>query len=223
MKSKLSPSPPAGERGSGGEGRSFALSTGFAGRLKFLPLIAIAIAAIAGCSKPHDLYPLKVGNQWQYTANNHLGVFLHTVKVTRETPTPLGMGYELRGSLGDSIVVWDGPILRATVLSGTRFNPPLPLLDSTRAEAELSWKGRMHSAGKTLEATATLKQTNTEWGTGNKVKATQTDLTIRSAERTVTVTTIYVRSRGPVSQTQHVSIANGQPAFEVSLEHLNGP
>jgi hypothetical protein len=183
----------------------------------------LAIIALAGCSKPHELMPLRVGNEWRYNASTNLGRFLNTVKVTREVPTQMGMGYELRGWMGDSILVWDGSILKATVLSGTRFNPPIPILDGAQAEATLKWKGRVHSAGTTEDATADLKQTSTEWGSGNKVKATETNLNLVTSARTLTVNTVYVRGKGPVSQSQHVSVGSAQSSFEVSLEYLHGP
>ncbi len=183
---------------------------------------AVLVALCMGCSKADDTFPLTVGNEWRYSAKNHLGQFLHSVKVTRDVPTSIGPGFELRGSMGDSTLVWDGPILRASVLAGTRFNPPIRLLNGKLKEANLTWKGKAYAAGKTVDATAEVVQEEGEWSSDMRRKATKTKLTLRMPDKTLTVETLYVKGIGPVSQSQRDSTGNGSD-FEIGMEHLSGP
>lgn len=192
-------------------------------KLIFLSLAsALVVVVLSGCSNPNDIFPLKVGHEWRYSARNHLGQFLHAVKVTREVPTSIGKGFELQGSMGDSVVCWDGTILRGVVLAGSRYNPPIPLLDGSKKEAKLSWKGKVYAGGKTQEATAEIAQSEAEWTSDMRRKATGTTLTLKTAEKTFKVVTTYVRGIGPVSQNQHVSVGKNE-SFELGIDHLSGP
>lgn len=151
-----------------------------------------------------------------------LGQFLHEVKVTREYPVASGAGFELSGSLGDSVVAWDGTVLKASVLAGTRFNPPVAILDGAKKETKIPWKGRMYMAGKTLEGSGSLDQREGVWSADQRLKAIQTDLVLQLGDRTLKVTTIYVRGKGPVSQKQW-TITGINETYDFGFEWLGGP
>lgn len=187
-----------------------------------LGLAAFIVVAGIGCSKSNDIFPLKVGSEWRYSAKNHLGQFLHSVKVTREIPTSVGLGYELRGALGDSILAWDGAILRASVLAGTRFNPPIRLLNASGKTATLTWKGKAYAGGKTVDASAVVTQGEGEWNSDMRRKATKTTMVLTMPDKTLTIETLYVAGIGPVSQSQRET-TGGISDFELSMEHISGP
>lgn len=185
------------------------------------PTLGVLAAAVvlAGCSKSSDLFPLKEGNEWRYISKGQLGQFLNEVKVTRAFPVAKGQGWELTGSLGDSVLSWQGSILYATVLSGTRYNPPLPLVDGGKKETTLPWKGNIFMAGKLYKAKAETEQKE---GDFNGKKAIETDLMVDMGQKKIKVTTLYVRGKGPVSQKQW-SIDGINETYDFGIELIGDP
>lgn len=181
--------------------------------------VLAATALLAGCSRSSDVFPLKEGNEWRYISKGQLGQFLHEMKVTRPYPVAKGQGWELTGSLGDSVLAWQGSVLYASVLSGTRYNPPLPLVDGSKKETTLTWKGNLYMAGKLHKATAVTEQKEGDFG---GKKAIETDLMIDMGQRKIKVTTVYVRGRGPVSQKQW-SIDGINQTYDFGIDIIGEP
>lgn len=181
--------------------------------------VLAAAALLAGCSKSSDLYPLKEGIEFRYISKGQLGQFLHEVRVTRPYPVAKGQGWELTGSLGDSILSWQGSTLYASVLAGTRYNPPMPLVDGSKKETTLTWKGNIFMAGKLYKAKAETEQKESDF---NGKKAIETDLLVDMGQRKIKVNTVYVRGRGPVTQKQWL-IDGINETYDFGIELIGEP
>jgi hypothetical protein len=186
-----------------------------------LPVLALAL--LAGCKTQDRLFPMKVGTYWKYDVQNGLAVFPGTVTVARNVPVEGVMGYELESELGTSRVAWKNGKLIATVLSGMRANPALPLVDGTKTKSTEEWKGRLFTGGKTVPCTAKLSQMPETYNKGTReLKTTKAILAIYLPDREIELTTWYANGIGPLSQVQR-SKQGGTVRFDIGMEHLGGP
>lgn len=169
--------------------------------------------------------PLRVGNEWSYNVKTGLPESVASVKVTREVPVAGKTGYELMSAMGLSRMTWKGEMLVATVLGNTRFNPPLPLLNSIEQKQTTKWTGRMYAQGRTYEADATLSQEQTLLTReGRKHRAIKTVLLIRLPNREMEVQTWYAPGIGILNQVQRTRQGTeGVGRFDVEMDYLSGP
>lgn len=198
---------------------------------------------LCGCAADTSYMPLEEGTQWSYTVYDSAEL---PTQIEVAAPKRVGqeMGWELRSPhLGPMELGWKGPILRASLLSGTTFDPPLTLLDVSagfvdteakdqsgtkpgrRPLGEATWKGRMRVAGKWHEAEATLKQTLlTKKDPDKKLARSESGgcrvlLTLTWGDHSREILTSYVKGRGIIRQTSKVVGQEGS----VSLYYLSGP
>ncbi len=191
--------------------------------MRFLATFPIMVCALAGCSRPHEFLPLKVGNQWRYKVNAGLDNFINTVEVVKTVPGEAGANFVLDGTLGTSLLAWKDGILRATSLAGDRFNPPLPMLDGNKTTSNLLWEGTVYASGKTYKASGTLVQEEGSVEVNSmKRKGLNTVLTLKFPDRSIKVESSYVRGIGLISQNQWTTLGTKEP-FNRGLIYLAGP
>jgi hypothetical protein len=191
--------------------------------MRLLLPVCVMSTALLGCAKPHEFFPLKVGNKWTYKVNTGLNTFLENVDIGRTVPGEAGVTYELSGTSGTSRLSWNNGVLLATSLSGDHFNPPLPLLDGNKEAASLSWSGSVYSSGKTYNASGVLTQDKGTFEVNSqKRKAMSTILTLKIGDRIVKVESSYVRGMGLVSQIQRTTTGTVE-RFNRGLEYIGGP
>jgi len=121
-----------------------------------LALAGLALLlALAGCKSGSRLAPLDKGHEWTYKVQTPLYSYVETVRVGESVPVGPISGVELTGPMGRSCVGWRGSRLEASALGTTQYEPPIPLVDASMSKA--TWKGKVISAGKAVDATATLE------------------------------------------------------------------
>lgn len=183
--------------------------------------VAAGLLACASCSHPRtDLMPLAVGEQWGFAVRSAQNSIAASLKVTRKAAVGGVEGFEISGPSGISRLAWIGGDLKASVLSGTRFMPPITLLTSTVSKTPVTWSGKvstpLHSWTGTAEnliSKADLKVA------GRNVDTIRSDLVITLANQTkMTLTTWYAPEMGIVRQEQRT---NGVQVL--AMERLNGP
>ena len=180
---------------------------------------------LAGCGSPDQLFPLRVDNEWSYSVKTGIPEYVEEIKVTKRVPVAGIQGYELASAMGISRLVWKGDTLFATALTGTRFNPPMPLLSSAEEKATFPWEGTVYSGGKAHKATATLTQTSEPLiRDGRKTPTTKTVLLVRLADRELETVTWYAPGTGMIMQVQRTK-KQGQTdgQFDLQLDYLGGP
>ncbi|MEQ1821158.1 MAG: hypothetical protein ABL949_01480 [Fimbriimonadaceae bacterium] len=185
-------------------------------------LLALGFLAF-GCGRPHEYFPLKMGNQWRYKVNTGMDTFIQNSAVSDVVPGEMGQTYEVSGNLGVNRLAWKDGVLWASTLGGDRFSPAIPLLDGKKESISLTWAGSIYASGRTMKAKGTLVQDK-----GNvlvdsqKRSALTTLLTITLPDRIVIVESSYVRGIGLVNQTQRTTIGSTD-RFDRGLEYLGGP
>lgn len=183
------------------------------------------VLVLTGCGVDDKLMPLRVGNEWSYNVKTGLPESVASVKVSRELPVAGQAGYELNSPMGVSRLTWKGELLVATVIGNSRFNPPLPLLNSIDQKQTTKWVGRMYAQGRTYEATATLTQEPSPLTReGRKHQAVKTVLLIRLPSRELEVQTWYAPGIGILNQVQRTRQGTeGVGRFDIEMDYLSGP
>jgi len=191
-------------------------------------LIPLALPPIPlGFGRSDQLFPLQVGNQWTYNVKTALPEFISKVTVARRIPVAGVEGYELTSTMGTSRLVWKDKVLYATVLSGSRFNPPLPLLRDTEEKHSFRQKLRMYASGKTYEVDATVDQETQPYTRGGKrFRATVTMTTLRLKDREIEIRSVYSPGTGlmeQVQRTRNLGADGGRTQFDLQMDYLSGP
>ncbi|MCG9894967.1 MAG: hypothetical protein MH204_05785 [Fimbriimonadaceae bacterium] len=187
-------------------------------------LAAVAILA-AGCGGGgQEFMPLEPGLTWIYHVSADPPA---AAKVQIKGAARVGMtdGVQITGDLGDSRMAWRGPLLRASMLGGTLYDPPLPVLD-LRGE-DLIWEGIVIHEGVSWPATARLTTCDDPVGpAADPLKLRDEDLRcsrweVTVKERTRTVTTHFARGFGIVQQTVTEDV-EGSPK-QTGIHLITGP
>lgn len=205
-------------------------------------LLVGAIALLSGCGDEASYMPLAQGTQWSYTVYDSAELPTQ-IEVTKPARVGNDLGWELRSPhLGPLTLAWQGPVLKTSLLSGTAFDPPLPMLDVSagfripdkeppapkkgkRPLGEASWAGRMRIAGVWHDASAHLVQTLLDKKDPDKklarseAEGCRVAMTLTWGDQTREILTSYVRGRGIIRQTSKSPDKEGS----VSLVYLNGP
>lgn len=186
----------------------------------------LAAALLVGCAAPGDRYmPLEPGSEWTYTVQLHFKSVIARLKVKEQAPVGSGMGWRLAGDLGESRMAWRAGKLIAAELGGTKFDPPITLLDPTAKEApQADWKGVIRHAGKQIPAAGTLSQTvltdeadKLQIGS-RKFSSIRSRLEVKAEGANLELTTWFAPGVGIIRQEQRI---NGD--LVPSLEYLSGP
>lgn len=169
------------------------------------------------------MWPLEVGRAWTYSVDTGLTTFVAKVRVQRRVPVGDALGYELTGTMGTSRVAWRGNELVASMLSQTRFNPPLRLaVAGAKGQAKnpykAAWKGNVEWFGKARSGVAVLQQSADRVRIGSaEVPATLSVVRLATDNRTVELSSWFVDGIGLVRQEQRTD-----GILDVRLEYLRG-
>ncbi len=193
---------------------------------RVLPLLFLA--ACFGCGKPDRLFPMQVGNEWTYNVKTTLAEFVTKISISRRVPVAGVEGYELTSPMGVSRLAWKGDVLYASALSGTRFNPPLPILNAAEEKHSFRVQNlRMYSAGVTYDVDATVEQeAQAHTRDGQKYRATITVTTLRLKDREIQIKSIYKPGIGLVEQVQRTQTngsGDSRKLFDLQMDCISGP
>lgn len=187
--------------------------------------LLVIVAAMAGCDSRDNLFPLRVGNEWSYGVKTGLADYVEAIKVSRQVPVAGVQGYELTSSMGITRIAWKGETLYARVLTGTRFEPPLPILNGAEEKHTYRWEGSIYSAGKAYKGTATIEQdAESLTQSGHKLNTIKSVITVRLPDREIRTESFYAPGTGLVNQVERTTL-NGQETarFDVEMDYLSGP
>lgn len=109
--------------------------------------------------------PLRSGLTWTYSYQD-AAELVSRFRIAGRAPVGHAEGWRLSSDIGESRLAWTGGRLMASMLAGTVYDPPLPLLspaqaasaDSEKQPAPVKWKGQVLAAGAWKPATASLTQ-----------------------------------------------------------------
>lgn len=147
--------------------------------------------------------PLEKGGVWTYQAEPGLQSETVDIRVQNQVPVQDVLGYRLVSSWGNSRLAWKGDTLLASELGGTRYDPPIPLIQTLPKAGKGEWKGQIIVGDKTVPATATLEIKSTKTRLGSReMDATQSTLTLKVGEDTHEVLTWFVPNYGIARQEQ---------------------
>lgn len=202
---------------------------------------ALAVSAcLLGCGEDTSYMPLEQGSQWSYTVFDSAELPTH-IEVAKPTRVGKEMGWELKSPhLGPLTLIWEGGVLKTTLISGTSFDPPLPLLSvkagfieagkEAQATKErqlgiVQWSGRLMIAGQWHEAKARLTQTLLEKDdpdkklARSKAEGCRVQMVLEWDDQSREITTSFVKGRGIIRQTSKLAGKEGS----VSMIYLSGP
>lgn len=149
---------------------------------------------LSGCSAQPDLMPLKQGATWVYEVTTPIGKSVRTVVAQSSASVGHLSGYELVSESGASQVAWNGRSLVAGKLSGTFYDPPLPILLPDLTEKPVEWHGKIIGPLGTENASAKIVQKLVERPVlGRKTKCTHVAVTIK-LPKSETVTELWFAS-----------------------------
>lgn len=174
---------------------------------------------LCSCSRgERDLMPLEVGNTWTYSLNTRdVGESLETLSIARRIALGEFVGYEITGDTGRTVVAWAGGVLLASELSGTRYEPALPLIPG---EPESTWEGVVVVNGETTRASAKIARSKSTYELKNQARETVlVEHTIYIGEDTpMVIATHYADGIGILEQRQTL---NGDLVLRIAFE--SGP
>lgn len=178
----------------------------------------IGLLFVAGCASPPELMPMEVGTGWTYTVRSGFETFVEPVTVKRAVPVAGVEGVEIGGPLGMSRIGWRKGVLFSDGMSNARFQPPIPLLDSSLKDR--SWTGNLESMGKVQrKCTATLIHEPERLAVaGRKIDTTLATLSIKTPRTVIEVKTWYQPKVGIVQQEQRTA-----GKLDVAIQLLRGP
>jgi len=145
--------------------------------------------------------PLSVGHVWTYDVHGRRLSQVVQMRVNRRVAVSDVNGYELVGPLGTARLAWRGPKLVAETLSGTTYDPPIPLLDARLPQAPLSWRGTVTAPAAVSSAGATLTHVLTDWTfASRKMAAVETILKLQAGRRRIELDSWFIDGVGLVQQ-----------------------
>ncbi|MCW5940287.1 MAG: hypothetical protein KF884_11215 [Fimbriimonadaceae bacterium] len=112
---------------------------------------ALALIAL-GCARGGELMPLERGISWTYRVSREFGSRVETVTVVSTEPVGRHLGWRLDGPSGTSKIAIAERTLWASELSGTRFDPPVPL----GGQIEHKWAGVVQTPRGSVRAEGKL-------------------------------------------------------------------
>lgn len=183
-----------------------------------------ASIAMAGCGRaPDAYYPLEEGATWTYRLRAGFVERVEQIRVVRKIAVGGVSGWEAAGPMGPSRLAWSSGRLIAESVPGTRFDPPIVLLDPTEPKAAWRWpangKASVTTGGRKTEATAEATQRPEDLEVGGRTfKTLRSTLTLRIDGATLELDTWFAQGIGPLRQEQR---AGG--VLVTALERVSGP
>jgi hypothetical protein len=175
---------------------------------------------VAGCGRGGNAYfPMGIGSEWTYSVSGKLSATLAKSKCTKRVAVGGELGYRLEGTLGDSKVLVQGDVVKAGELGGTRYLPPITLLDASKIETLKAWRGTAIIGGKPVEASADITQREQSYTqNGRKIPAILVTTVLKYGDKEIESSALYAKGLGLVEQTHRV---NG--SFASRIEYQSGP
>lgn len=88
---------------------------------------------------------MSVGKSWTYLVHGRRLDQIAQMRASRRVAVDDVSGFELVGPLGTARLAWHGTRLVADSLCGTRYDPPLPLVDAAATSTTFQWSGTVAS------------------------------------------------------------------------------
>lgn len=145
--------------------------------------------------------PLAVGRVWTFDVHGRRLGQVASMRVVRRLAVDGVEGYELAGPLGVSRLAWNGQRLVADCLCGTRYDPPIPLLDARLPSTPVAWRGAVQSPAASMPGQASLTHfaKDTMFGS-RKTAAVETVLELQTGRRRMELDSWFVDGAGLVKQ-----------------------
>jgi hypothetical protein len=109
-----------------------------------------AAVVCAACVPAPSWMPLEPGASWSYRMERGATALVGDWRVEGPAPFGGGRGYRLASPAGPTVVGWRGGVLYASMLSGTAYEPPFPVVCEGRQE----WRGTVRLGSSVREASA---------------------------------------------------------------------
>jgi hypothetical protein len=170
------------------------------------------------CSSGSSYMPSDIGTTWTYKVRTGFGA-QHVVDttITKRLSVTGAEGFELSGPLGATRMAWKDGTLWAQNFGNAQALPALPLLREDRQPSE--WKGTIEAATGRENATARLTHESEKLeNAGRTISTIRTQLVLKHARSTTTLTTWFAEGIGIIRQEQRT---DGE--FELRLDHVSGP
>lgn len=157
--------------------------------------------ALLGCSRGNQLFPLSVGQKWDYVFRWGVQQQTGRLEVVREVPVAGATGWELASPMGVSRLGYVGDQLVADQLSGAFLSRPLPIGIPVGKKAK--WEGwiRLPSGRKAGKAEIVSTDEN-QTVAGRKRSVVRTVVTMKVDGHTVELVTLIAPGDGIVDQEQ---------------------
>ncbi len=169
---------------------------------------SLLLLAVLGCGcsgSRESLFPLKVGNAWNYTIRGGFVTRVDSIKVDNEISVAGTKGWRLVGQMGMSRVAWKNGVLYAEEVPGCRFYPAAPILNAAPDAAPMVWKGRLWVMGRAFDANATVGSSKDKFEiAGRKYDAVVSTVSLSTGQSQIELKTWYVDGIGPVRQEQRI-------------------
>ena len=127
-------------------------------------------------------------------------------------------GWLVAGPGGESVLAWDGCVLRSSRLGGIDFDPPVGILQADKEDVTWKYQGSIVIRGSATKATAEISQEATSVE-GRYSDAMRVKMNVALGENRIEVTTLYARGIGIVEQEQR---NNGRTVSRAQLTNDSG-
>lgn len=173
-----------------------------------------------GCKNGDESWmPLEPDAKWSYVARGDVTNALAEFEVADVTSVGSARGRVIRSSYGESRLAWMGTKLIASELGGTKYWPPIPLLDVSIKAGQIEWSGTAKTAGKVTSLTAVVRQSRVPYIIAQKeVSAIRTSITLRGEGVQEELTTWFVEQVGIAKQERR-----SKGKWVLSLSLVSGP
>lgn len=191
--------------------------------MRWTAVIGAFFAMVACGRAPDAYYPLEEGAKWTYRLRAGFVERVEEVAVVRRIAVGGVSGWEMGGPMGPSRLAWSRGRLIAESVPGTRFDPPVVLLDPSEPKTTWRWpetgEAFVTSGGRVRAASAagTQRPEDLEVG-GRTFKALRSTVTLRIGGETLELDTWFAQGIGPLRQEQR---AGG--VLVTAIERVSGP
>ncbi len=183
-------------------------------------LLIAPIIVLAGCANRMESYmPIQKDSKWSYQAEPGLQNEVLDLEVIGRVPVGDSNGWRLNSGWGETHLAWQDNSLISSLLGGTRYDPPLPILSNLAATQRKEWKGDIILAGKRIQANGYITTSITDTRVGSlELPSIQSTLKLNLGKDEQEILTWFVQDYGIVRQEQR---KNGLLVNRIS--YLSGP
>ncbi len=143
---------------------------------------------------------MREGRTWRYLMQQAAEVV--EVKCAERRQVGDAEGWLLSGLGGETILAWDGCILRASRLGAMTFDPPIAVLQADREEATWDYQGKATARSIPGLVKVAVTQEPVELDSQRGGKGLKVTMAISLDGRKIDLVTTFARGIGIVSQEQ---------------------